>query len=232
MIKYPHRGLVQNEKKQSNLFDHLYVTAFVSWSSLLYLLSLIKGTQTLNIEADPKIKVARLGFGCLFLAIFVLMFFGVNFVKKKKKYVTPKIQYNVMTFNQSFISFASFILCDWIQKILYENLEKHNIYENNLKDILSILIIIRLIFFHSLVPFMILNILDNVMPSINDINDCKVFYISGLDFTPRQQVFLSLKPFGQNARWGSKTKFIKVNDLLLNEDKRNHKIFSLEPVEI
>ena len=38
-------------------------------------------------------------------------------------------------------------------------------------------------------------------------NGKQLFYMKGLSIIPRQQKFMDLKPFCQNARWGSLKKF-------------------------
>ena len=53
----------------------------------------------------------------------------------------------------------------------------------------------------------------------------EVFKIRGQTIFPRQQKFLSYKPFCQDARWGSESKFqkhaVNVNQRLYKDRKRN-----------
>ena len=200
MIKYS-QGLVQNptRKNKNSLFNLLYITSFFSWSSGFYLISIIKATVSTKIAIQHDKMRIKTGIGLVFLLAFLLMFLNVQYTKRKR-HIVYKIQYNILTFNQSFYSFTLFFLCDLLLKYLREN-------ESDLAVFLFF--ISKLIFFHWLIPCMILRNLKLTMPvlfSKNKIHNVK-FYISGYSITPRQQVLLPFKQFVTKARWGSEVKF-------------------------
>ena len=207
MIKYSHRGLVKNGTKNYNLFDLLYKIYFFSWSSSFYITSVIKTIKssvkplTENIVHD-KLRV-KTGIGVIHLLAFLLMFLNVQFIKKKRPTVS-KIQVNIVTYNQSFYLYIVLFLSEWLLKNLRENKSDKALF----------LFISKTIFFHFIVPCMILCHLKLCMPLFFAKNKTKRldFYISGLSITPRQQVFLlPSKQFVSNARWGSVTKFRMIN---------------------
>ena len=200
MIKYSHRGLVQNTNgtNKNGLFNLLYITSFFSWLLGFYVTSIIKAMafEEMTIQTD-KIRV-KTGIGLVFLLAFSLMFLNVQYTKKKKP-ILSKFQHNVVTFNQSFFLYILFFLSDLLLKYLRE---KKN-------DFAICLFISKLIFFHCLVPYMIIRNLRLTMPLLFSKNKIEKvnFHISGWSITPRHQVLLPLKQFTSKARWGSTKKF-------------------------
>ena len=108
MIKYS-QGLVQNptRKNKNSLFNLLYITSFFSWSSGFYLISIIKATVSTKIAIQHDKMRIKTGIGLVFLLAFLFMFLNVQYTKRKRP-IVYKIQYNILTFNQSFYSFTLF----------------------------------------------------------------------------------------------------------------------------
>ena len=129
MIKYSHRGLVQNTNgiNKTSLFNMLYIISFFSWSLGFYIISIIKAMsfEVLTIQTD-KIRV-KTGIGIVFLLAFSLMFLNVQYTKKKRP-ILSKIQHNVVTFNQSFYLYILFFLSDLLLKYLRENKNDFGIF--------------------------------------------------------------------------------------------------------
>ena len=199
MIKYSY-GLVHNPtRKKASIFNLLYITSFFSWSSGFYAISMIKATVSTKMAIQHDKMRIKTGIGLVFLLAFLLMFLNVQYTKRKRP-IVYRIQHNILTFNQSFYSFILFFLSDLLLKNLRENE----------KDLAAFLFFTsKLIFFHWLIPYMIIRNLKltmHVLFSKNKIHNIK-FYISGYSITPRQQVLLPFKQFVTKARWGSEVKF-------------------------
>lgn len=228
MIKYSHRGLVKNGTKNYNLFDLLYKIYFFSWSSAFYIISIIKSIKSsakpfakeIDIVHD-KLRV-KTGIGFIHFLAFLLMFLNVQFIKKKRPSIS-KIQHNIITFNQSFYLYVVLFLSEWLLKNLRENKNDKAIF----------IFISKTIFFHFLVPCMIMWHLRICMPLFFSKNKPEKldFYISGWNIAPRQQVFLlPSKQFVSNARWGSVAKFRRINENVLpNHNTGKSKFKSLLP---
>ena len=113
-----------------------------------------------------------------------------------------------MTFNQSFVMYILYYLGDLILKYLRQNCYIHCILvKNDYK--LFFFLTFKLIFFNCLIPCTIIRNLNLTIPIL--FSEYKVekvnFYMSEQRIIPRQQVFLPLKQFKFNARFGSEKKF-------------------------
>ena len=167
MIKYSY-GLVQNptRKNKASLFNLLYITSFLSWSSGFYAISIIKATVSTKMAIQHDKMRIKTGIGLVFLLAFMLMFLNVQYTKRKRP-IVYRIQHNILTFNQSFYSFILFFLSDLLLKNLRENE----------KDLAAFLFFTsKLIFFHWLIPYMIIRNLKltmHVLFSKNKIHNIK-----------------------------------------------------------
>ena len=190
------------------LFNLLYITTFFGWSLGFYAVSIIKAGLSLEDLKIPKGRErVKNGMGLVFLLAFLFMFLNVQYIKKKRP-ISSKIQYNIVTFNQSFVMYILFYLGDLILKYLRRNCRIHCILvENDYK--LFFFLTFKLIFFNCLIPCMIIRNLNLTIPIL--FSEYKVekvnFYMSGWSIIPRQQVLLPLKQFKYNARFGSEKKF-------------------------
>ena len=225
MIKYSHRGLVQNTNgsKKTGLFNLLYITSFFSWSLAFYVISIVKTMAFEEIKVQHHQMRVKIGIGLVFLLAFFSMFLNVQYSKKKRP-ILSKIQSNVLTFHQSFGLYAIFFLSELLLKILRE-------YKNEIFNNLSTSFLIsKLIFFHCLVPLMMTMNLKLKMPLLFSKNKIKKlkFFMSGVSISPRQQVLLPLKQFDLKARWGSEAKF---QLLLMNQSEKIHLENCLPSVE-
>ena len=85
--------------------------------------------------------------------------------------------------------------------------------ENKREAVTFYLIMSKLLFFHFIVPCMIIKNLRRKIPLLFSDNNIEMvtFYWSGQSFTPRQQVFLPLKKSIPKGRWGSQHKFKTIS---------------------
>ena len=210
MVKYSNRGLVQCWNNKYSLFNLLYVTTYFTWSSGFYLSLLVNSatficdTERGNEQTEMR-KKTKIGVGFVFLLVFLILFLSVQYHKRKRPTgQLPKIQYNILTFDQSFYLYVLFFLCDFALMLLKE----HS------KSLKITLFISKLIFFHCLIPlFLIWNVKRSMPLLFSDYNPqrkVKNFYVSGLSIIPRRQFFLPLNKVS-NARWGSEMKFQTKN---------------------
>ena len=227
MIKYSHRGLVENinGSKKTSLFNLLYITSFFSWSLGFYVLSIVKAMAFEEITVQHHQMRVKIGIGLVFLLAFLSMFLNVQYSKKKSP-ILSKTQYNVLTFHQSFGLYVIFFLSELLLKILRDYKNDTEMFDN-----LAISCLIsKLVFFHCLVPLIITTNLKLKMPLLFSKNKIKKlkFLMSGLSNSPRQQVLLPLKQFDLKARWGSEAKF---QLLLMNQSEKVHLEICLPSVE-
>ena len=164
----------------------------------------------------------KIGFGLVFLLAFFSMFLNVQYSKKRRP-ILSRIQYNVLTFHQSFGLYAIFFLSELLLKILRD-------YKDEIFNKATSYLIFKLIFFHCLVPLMMTMNLKLKMPLLFSKNKIKKvkFFMSGLSISPRQQALLPLKQFDLKGRWGSEAKF-KL--LLKNQSEKIHLRNCLPSVE-
>ena len=205
MIKYSNRGLVHtNGTNRSSLFNRLYFTSLFTWSLGAYVVAIIKASELKIPAGRERVKI---GMGLVFLLAYLVMFLNIQYIRKKRP-ISSKIQYNIVTFNQSFVMYILFYLSDLILKYLRQNCYIHCILvENDYK--LFFFLTFKLIFFNCLIPCTIIRNLNLTIPIL--FSEYKVekvnFYMSEQRIIPRQQVFLPLKQFKFNARFGSEKKF-------------------------
>ena len=210
MVKYSNRGLVQFWNKKYSLFNLLYVTSYFTWSSGFYISLLVNSATFIcdrekGNEQTERRKKTKIGVGFVFLLVFLILFLSVQYHKRKRPTCQlPKIQYNILTFDQSFYLYVLFFLCDCALMLLKE----HS------KNLEIALFISKLIFFHCLIPLLLIWNVKQSMPLLFSDNNpqrkVKNFYVSGLSFTPRRQFFLPLNKVSK-ARWGSEVKFQTKN---------------------
>ena len=151
----------------------------------------------------------KIAVAAVFLTSFLAMFLNVHYHKKKKP-TRFRVQYNILTFDQSFYSYVLYLIVDCT--LLY--LKKHTQFN------VFFLYICKLIFFHCIIPLFILLNLKNSMPLLfsenNRKKELRSFYMTKLYPIPRSENFLPLKKFDSNARWGSEKKFQNLNQNLFH----------------
>ena len=120
-------------------------------------------------------------------------------ILKRKDPFYPNFNTMLSLLIKVFFLYILFFLSDLLLKYLRENKN----------DFAICLFISKLIFFHCLVPYMIIRNLRLTMPLLFSKNKIEKvnFHISGWSITPRHQVLLPLKQFTSKARWGSTKKF-------------------------
>ena len=192
---------------------------------------LVENLQSVHVEEIPNIKHIRrfaalkIAVATVFFTAFLSMFLDVRYQKKKKP-TRSRIQYNVLTFDQSFYSYVIYFVVDWALVLLKQRNKFIGIF----------LFICKLIFFHCVIPLFILLNLKNSIPFLFSENNCKKepnsFYMTKLDAIPRRQTFLPLKNFGSNARWGSEMKFKNLNQNLFHSHAEEKNPNVLAPVDV
>ena len=229
MIKYSTSGLVQFWNQTHNLFNILYSTAFIAWSSAFYICSLVNPASLHNEmeqgEVTEKRRTTKIAVATVFFTAFLSMFLNVRYQNKKKP-TRFRIQYNVLTFDQSFYSYVLYFFVDWALLLL----------KLRPKFIGIFLFICKLIFFHSIIPLFILLKLKNSMPFLfsenNRNKEMNSFYMTKLYAIPRRETFLPLKRFDSNARWGSEFKFQNLNQNLYHRHAKKKNPNDLTPVDV
>ena len=121
MIKYSTSGLVQFWNQTHNLFNILYSTAFIAWSSAFYICSLVNPASLHNEmeqgEVTEKRRTTKIAVATVFFTAFLSMFLNVRYQNKKKP-TRFRIQYNVLTFDQSFYSYVLYFVVEWALLLL------------------------------------------------------------------------------------------------------------------
>ena len=125
-------------------------------------------------------------------------------------------QFNIVTFKQNFYFYISFILTHSILILIRVNILKLGSRENS-EIFLVYGFLIKLCIDWFLRPVVILILLrKNMSDFFEDFDNPNLnqsFIMKGANtFEPRQQKFLALRPFCQNARWGSSKKFLDFTD--------------------
>ena len=165
-----------------------------------------------NIQVFPTAYLALTFLSVICLCIF---FASVEYIKIKRPNLKRQYQRNIVTFNQNFF----FCLCFFIISMsltLAKLIVPHLTSSENMKSILMFLYSLRLIFVCFLRPIIIILLLRKRMPHFFENYEKKkniisIFYVSGNTMCPRNELFMPLKSFGQNARFGSEKKFEELN---------------------
>ena len=226
VIKYADRGLAQIGGIASNLFINLYILLTASMTILLCLSLFVRIWRTGCDDSSDK-QACLLAechichipgrtdhdqyitpeIGHYFLAnVFTFMIFtNVHYLTKKHGDLRKiKVQRNIITFHSNFYFFMFFMFISLPVYIL-----KSLPQSSTSRLIIQILIsfhIIKLFVVCFLRPLVIIYLLKRNRPNFftdkPEENQNESFFITGQSFHPRPEIFCSLKPFCQNARWG------------------------------
>ena len=157
-----------------------------------------------------------------------LLYAGVQFIKLKKK-TKKKYQLNIVTFNQNFYFYLTYCFINLLLTLVRLNVLKFATGEKA-EVILIFSYMIKLFSVWLIRPTIIVMLLKKNIPDFfedfdsNNLQQAFKSNFSGQTIFPREQKFLEYKPFGQNARWGSESKFQTLNVATVNQCKKmNHR---------
>ena len=152
----------------------------------------------------------------------------------KTRFSKKCVQINIVTFNQNFYFYINFIIALEILFLLRVNILKISSGEN--AKILLVYVYLANLFIDWFIrPIVILILLRKNMSDFFEDFDGQnqtqkhSFILKGVIVAPRQQKFLAIRPFSQNARWGSSKKFLSSTPHGTqnnNFSRRNQKHFS------
>ena len=162
--------------------------------------------------SDNHIKMIIGHIPCL--ALMLILYIEVQ--KIKTKFRKKIFQFNILTFNQNFYFYITFISAQYILVLVRVNIFKLGSGENA-EIILIYSYLIKLFIDWFVRPSVILILLrKNVPDFFEDFSDQRkkhFFILKGVTFVPRKQTFMAFRPFCQNARWGSSKKFVVLTGL-------------------
>ena len=192
------------------------------------LFKLFIGFEDYNSDNNFKMIVGQIPSFTIMLILFI-------YVQTIKTRFSKKcLQINIVTFNQNFYFYIIFIIAHNIVILIRVNILKLGSGENA-KILLVYVYLAYLCVDWFLRPIVILILLRNNMSDFFEDFDCQnhtekhSFILKGLTVAPRQQKFLAIRPFCQNARWGSSKKFQSSTahgSQNNNFSRRNQKHFS------
>ena len=162
------------------------------------------------------------------LALMSFIYFNVQMIIYKTKF-KKRYQMNILTFNQNFYFYIIFVIAHVTITLIRIKVLTFAHDDQEAETILICSYILRLLISWLIRPIMIIFLLKKNIPDFFDDFDIpiseEVFKIRGQTIFPRQQKFLSYKPFCQDARWGSESKFqnhaVNVNQRIYTDRKRN-----------
>ena len=173
------------------------------------LFKLFIGFEDYNSDNNFKMIVGQIPSFTIMLILFI-------YVQTIKTRFSKKcLQINIVTFNQNFYFYIIFIIAHNIVILIRVNILKLGSGENA-KILLVYVYLAYLCVDWFLRPIVILILLRNNMSDFFEDFDCQnhtekhSFILKGLTVAPRQQKFLAIRPFSQNARWGSSKKFLST----------------------
>ena len=144
-----------------------------------------------------------------FLALMLILYVEVQ--KFKTKFRKKFFQFNILTFNQNFYFYITFMSAHNILVLIRVNILKLGSGENA-EIILVYSYLIKLFIDWFIRPSVILILLRKNCPDFFEDfggrNQKHYFFLKGVTFVPRKQTFMAFRPFCQNARWGSSKKFV------------------------
>ena len=170
------------------------------------LYSLFWGLSPYNSSNYQKMIVAQVPF----IAFIVILFVNVQIIKRRTRFKKKHNQFNIITFNQNFFFYIFFYISNVILILIRINILNFV----SIKRAENIILYVYLVFLSIdwfVRPIVIIILLRKNMPDFFEdfeiSKDKKVFNVRRKAIIPRQQEFLTYKPFSQNARWGSSKKF-------------------------
>ena len=173
------------------------------------LFDLFIGFSNYNSVNHFKMLVGQIPWSLIMLIVYI----DVQMIMKRFR--KNQFQLNIVTFNQNFYFYFSFLLIQSTLFLIRVNILKFNSGENA-KIILVYSYLLRLCIDWIIRPIVILILLRNnfseFFEDFDSQNKNQSFLMKGTIVAPRQQKFLALRPFCQNARWGSSNKFRSFTD--------------------
>ena len=160
--------------------------------------------------------------------IVLIIFIDVQIIMKRFK--KKQFQFNIVTFNQNFYFYIFFMCIQSMVFLIRGNILKFSSGEKA-KIILVYSFLFKLCIDWFIRPIIILILLriniSDLFEDFDSQNNNQSFLMKGTIVAPRQQKFLALRPFCQNARWGSSNKFLAFTDhgnhiKSINQRKQNY----------
>ena len=152
----------------------------------------------------------------------LLILINFHYLKRQKSELRKrKFQRNIITFNTNTKFFMFFLLISLPVLILKSISFQQPKTSMLVRKFLLSLHLIKLVVIGFLRPLVIIHLLKRSMPNFftdkPEETQNKSFFITGQNFYPRPENFSPLKPFCQNARWGSMYK--RTNNMAEIESK-------------
>ena len=170
------------------------------------LCSFLIGLDDYNSSNYLKMIVAQIPF----ITFIVILYINVQIIKTKSRLKRKYYQMNILTFCQNFYFYIIFYMSNVLLTLIRINILKFFSVEKA-ERILVYVYLFYLSIDWFVRPIVIILLLRKNMPDFFDnlelSKDNKTFNVKVKDIIPRQQEFLTYKPFTQNARWGSSKKF-------------------------
>ena len=158
-------------------------------------------------------------------ALMIFLYFNVQIIKSKTKF-KKRHQINIVSFNHNFFFYIIFVIAHVILTLIRINVLKIARSEE-VETILICSYIVNIFISWFIRPVMIISILKKNIPDFFDDFEIPIrekgFTIRVENIHPRQQKFLSYKPFCQDARWGSESKFQIDQAFDVNQEKRSYR---------
>ena len=156
------------------------------------------------------------------IAFMCVLFCSIQFIKSRRN-IRINYQQNIVTFNQNFFFYIVYSIINLILTMVRMYVLDFSSNIETLERIVIFSYLIKLCFAWLLRPLITLILLRKNMPEFfEDFEETiKEFtFIGQAAPHPRSQRFLTYKPFSQNARWGSQKKFMTINTVLVNQQRK------------
>ena len=182
--------------------------------SLLFFKKVLKDQLQTQLVKMVLINVSAFAFMCV-------LFCGIQFFKSSRK-IRKNYQQNIVTFNQNFYFYVLYSIINLILTIVRMCVLDLSLDSETPERVLIVSYLIKLFVVWLLRPLTILLLLRRNMPEFfEDFEDTvQNFTLISQTLGPRNQQFLTYKPFSQNARWGSEKKFMMLNTNLSNQQRK------------
>ena len=170
------------------------------------LCSFFIGLDDYNSSNYLKMIVAQIPF----MTFIVILYINIQIFKTKSRIKRKHYQFNIITFCQNFYFYILFYMSNVFFILIRINISKFFSVEK------AELILVYVYLFYLSIdwfvrPIVIILLLRKDMPDFFDdleiSKDNTTFTVNVKNIFPREQEFLTYKPFTQNARWGSSKKF-------------------------
>ena len=164
------------------------------------------GLDDYNSSHYLKMIVAQIPY----MLFVVILYINVQIIKTRTRIKRKHYKFNIITFNQNFYFYILFYMSNVFLILIRINILKFFSVEKAEKILVCVyLFYLSIDWFVR--PIVIIILLRKDMPDFFDdleiSEDNPTFIVKEKNIIPRQQEFLTYKPFSQNARWGSSKKF-------------------------